>query len=115
MLNQSATVDTVFRALADPTRRAIVSRLSQSKASVSELAEPLEMTLAAVVQQIQFLEECGLISTQKEGRRRMCQLQPEALALGERWFYDRRQSAEAMFDRLGALVESPDYPAPQES
>lgn len=108
MLNHSATVDTVFRALADPTRRAIVSQLSHSNASVKELAEPLDMTLAAVVQQIQFLEECGLISTRKEGRRRMCQLEKEALELGERWFYDRRSRAEAMLDRLGQLVEEPE-------
>jgi DNA-binding transcriptional ArsR family regulator len=114
VLNQHVTVDDVFRALADPTRRELVSRLSRSPATPTELARPLEITLAAVVQQIQFLEQCGLVTTRKVGRRRICELDASALALGEQWFYDRRKAVESMLDRLGELVEAPEHPDSKE-
>ena len=70
MLNQETSVDRIFRVLADPTRRAIIDHLSRGRASVSDLAKPLDMSLAAVVQHIQALEECGVVRTEKVGRVR---------------------------------------------
>src|SRR6266511_3038850 len=72
MLNQSAPLDRLFQALADPTRRAMVERLSRGPASVSELAQPLAMSLPAVVQHLQVLEASGLVTSQKVGRVRTC-------------------------------------------
>jgi DNA-binding transcriptional ArsR family regulator len=76
MLNQAARVHRVFHALGDSTRRAIVEKLSYGPASVSSLAGPLDMTLAAVVQHLQVLEESGLVRTQKVGRVRTCRMEP---------------------------------------
>jgi DNA-binding transcriptional ArsR family regulator len=105
MLNSQSSLDRAFRALADPTRRAIVDRLSRSQASVSEIAKPLSMSLVAVVQHIQRLEECGLIQTQKIGRIRTCRIEPQALGMVERWLSERRAMWEGHLDRLGAVLE----------
>jgi len=105
MLNHKSALDGVFHALADPTRRAILQHLSRGQASVSEVAKPLGMTLAAVVQHIQVLEQCGVIRTRKEGRVRTCRMEPKALALVEQWVAARRGSWEKHFDRLGAMFE----------
>jgi DNA-binding transcriptional ArsR family regulator len=99
------TVDQVFHALADVTRRAIVERLSKGPISVSQLAEPLDMTLAAVVQHLQILEESGLVRTEKAGRVRTCQLEPAGLSVAEKWIADRRSVWERRLDRLGKLLE----------
>lgn len=103
MLNQSA-VDGVFHALADPTRRALVERLSRSPASVSDLATPFAITLAAVVQHLQVLERSGLVRTEKVGRVRTCRLEPSGLAVAERWIAERRSLWGRRLDRLGALL-----------
>ena len=105
MLNSESSLDRAFRALADPTRRAIVDRLSRSQASVSEIAKPLKMSLVAVVQHIQLLEECGVIRTQKTGRVRTCRIEPHALGMVERWLSERRAMWEGHLDRLGAVLE----------
>lgn len=76
MLNNQATLDLVFHALADPTRRAIVERLTRGPASVSELAAPMAMSLAAVMQHLQVLEESRLLRTEKRGRVRTCTIIP---------------------------------------
>lgn len=112
MLNHAA-VDRVFHALADPTRRAILEQLSRGAASVSELAKPLDVTLAAVVQHLQVLEESGVVRTAKVGRVRSCQLDPAGLRLAERWIADRRSLWEQRFDRLAALVEDQPRPSPK--
>ena len=78
-------IDGIFRALADPTRRSVVERLNRSPASVSELAEPLDMTLSAVVQHLAVLEASGLVRSQKTGRVRTCRIEPKALQ-GARWY-----------------------------
>ncbi|HEY0253761.1 MAG TPA: metalloregulator ArsR/SmtB family transcription factor [Kofleriaceae bacterium] len=101
MLNQS--LDSVFHALADPTRRGMVERLSRGPASVSELAKPLDMTMSAVVQHLAVLESSGLVTSRKVGRVRTCQVGP-ALQLAERWITERRQSWERRLDRLGDLL-----------
>ena len=103
MLNHSP-IDDVFRALAEPTRRAIMERLGAGPVSVSALAEPFDMTLAAVVQHLQVLERSGLIRTEKAGRVRMCQLDPAGLALVEQWLAERRGLWERRFDRLGEVL-----------
>jgi DNA-binding transcriptional ArsR family regulator len=105
MLNQLASVNSVFRALADPTRRTIVDQLSRGQASVSDIALPLKISLAAVVQHIQVLEQCGVIRTQKTGRIRTCQVEPQSLAVVEQWLAVRRNLWESRFDRLGAVLE----------
>jgi DNA-binding transcriptional ArsR family regulator len=103
MLNREA-IGRVFQALGDPTRRAIVERLSRGPASVSDLARPLDITLAAVVQHLQVLEESGIVRTQKLGRVRTCRIEGEGLRLAERWIAERRTEWERRFDRLGELL-----------
>ncbi|EPG68146.1 transcriptional regulator, ArsR family [Leptospira wolffii serovar Khorat str. Khorat-H2] len=82
--------------------------LSQKEASVSELAHPLKMSMAAVVQHIQILEESGLIQTSKVGRVRSCKMRPDSLKLVENWLNDRRKFWENNLDRLGEFLESED-------
>ena len=104
MHSQQVATDRVFHALGDPTRRAILEKLGQGPVSVSALAEPLDMTLAAVVQHLQILEESQLIRTEKTGRVRTCQIEPKGFALVEKWINDRRILWERRFDRLGAIL-----------
>jgi DNA-binding transcriptional ArsR family regulator len=99
-----AALDRVFHALDDPSRRAIVEKLSEGPISVSALAEPLQITLAAVVQHLQVLEESGLVHTEKSGRVRTCRIEPEGLAVVERWIAARRSMWERRFDKLGELL-----------
>ena len=101
MLNQNPKLDLMFQALADPTRRAMIDRLSRGPASVSELAKPFDMSLPAVVQHLQALEASGLVSSQKVGRVRTCQIQPEALSQAEQWLNERRTLWVQRLDRLG--------------
>jgi len=101
-------VDRVFHALGDPTRRAIVEKLSEGPISVSRLAEPLGITLAAVVQHLQLLEECGLVQTEKVGRVRTCRIEPAGLSVAAQWIGDRRSMWERRLDRLGDLLAKPD-------
>lgn len=105
MLKQPASLDLVFQALADPTRRALVERMTKGPASVSDLARPFAMTLAAVMQHLKVLEESGLVRTQKEGRVRTCTIEPNALRTAEDWIAERRTSWEGKLDRLGALLD----------
>jgi DNA-binding transcriptional ArsR family regulator len=115
MLNQTSELDRVFQALADPGRRAMVERLSVGPASVSELARPLTMSLAAVVQHVQVLEACGLVRTRKIGRTRTCTMNSAVLGSAEQWITERRTAWESRLDRLGeylaATAERPDTPS----
>src|SRR5580704_826027 len=104
MLNYPRSLTRVFHALADPTRRAIVEHLGSGEAPVSELAKPLAMSLAAVVQHIQVLEQSGLIATTKSGRVRTCRIEPKALRDAEAWIAHRRTLWEQRLDRLGELL-----------
>jgi DNA-binding transcriptional ArsR family regulator len=108
MLNQDASLDLMFQALADPTRRQIVKRLSEGPASVSELAAPLPMSLPAVVQHLQVLEQSGLVTTRKVGRTRTCSLDTGSLSQVEKWINDRRLGWQKRFDRLGAFLDAQD-------
>ena len=97
--------DRVFRALADPKRRAILERLSLQPVAASDLKGALGITLAAVVQHLDVLEHSGLIHTDKIGRLRACRLAPEGLALAEDWLRDRRKAWESRLDALGDLLD----------
>lgn len=102
----------LFHALGDPTRRAILDRLSERPHSVSQLAEPLGITLTAVAQHLQILEECGLARTEKVGRVRTCQIASEGLNALEGWIRAHRTTWERRMDRLGELIRSEPEPPP---
>lgn len=97
-------IERIFHALGDPTRRAMVERISQGPVSVSRLAEPLDMTLAAVMQHLQVLEESGLVKTEKTGRVRTCSINPAGFAALEKWVAARRSVWDKRLDRLGDLL-----------
>jgi DNA-binding transcriptional ArsR family regulator len=97
-------IDLLFQALADPSRRAMVDRLTRGRASVSELARPLAMSLPAVVQHLQLLEASGLVRTEKVGRVRTCSIEPNALRTAEAWVAQRRTTWERRLDRLGDFL-----------
>ena len=104
MHKKKPDIDRVFHALGDPTRRAIMEKLSAGPISVSRLAEPLNITLAAVVQHLQVLQESGLIQTEKSGRVRTCRIEPAGLSAAEQWIADRRSTWERRLDRLGDVL-----------
>jgi DNA-binding transcriptional ArsR family regulator len=107
MVNQLAPLDQVFQALADPTRRQLVTRLVEGPASVSELAAPLAMSLPAVLQHLHVLESCALVRSEKVGRVRTCHVEPGGLRRAEDWIAGQRLAWETRLDRLGAyLAES---------
>lgn len=104
MLQQSPPLDAVFHALSDPARRGMLERLSRGPASVSQLAEPLPMSLSAVVQHLAVLEGSGLVKSQKVGRVRTCTLDTTVLTQAEKWINERRMFWERSFDRLGEYL-----------
>jgi len=104
MLNQIDSLDRMFHALGDATRRQMLERLCRGPASVRELAEPLPISLPAVLQHIHVLETSGLIRSQKVGRVRTCRIEPQALSQAERWIADRRAGWERQLDRLGQYL-----------
>jgi len=106
MLQHQAALDLAFQALSDPTRRRMVERLSAGPATVSELADPLPMSMSAVVQHLKILEASGVVATEKVGRVRTCRVNPEALSAAERWINDRRRSVERSLDRLGVFLDA---------
>jgi DNA-binding transcriptional ArsR family regulator len=112
---QDVPLDRVFRALSDPSRMVMVERLSRGPASVSELARPLEISLPAVVQHLQVLEDNGLVTSEKVGRVRTCKIEAAALRPVEEWISERRRAWERRLERLGEyLAEHPDEPTRKE-
>ncbi|MEV6851500.1 metalloregulator ArsR/SmtB family transcription factor [Actinoplanes sp. NPDC051411] len=105
MLNYSGRLDSVYAALSDGSRRAMVERLSRGPASVKELAEPLTMSLPAVLQHLRVLEESGLVRSQKVGRVRTCRLEPAVLQQAEQWIADRRTRWADRLDRLDEFLD----------
>jgi DNA-binding transcriptional ArsR family regulator len=101
-------IDRLFHALGDPTRRAILDLLSRGPMSVSRLAEPLGITLTAVTQHLQILEECELVRTEKSGRVRTCRIEPRGFSLLEKWIRDHRSHWELSLDRLGDILADED-------
>ncbi len=105
MLKQEgALLDSMFQALADPSRRSMIERLSRGAATVSELAAPLAMSMPAVMQHLGVLEASGLVRTSKVGRVRSCQLDSAVLREAEHWITLRRRDWEQRFDRLEAAI-----------
>lgn len=98
------TLDDTFRALADPTRRAVVQALGRGPASVSELARPFEMALPSFLQHLKVLEESGLVTTAKSGRVRTCSLRREPLAAAETWLEAQRSLWTQRLDQLDTFV-----------
>jgi len=112
MIKYEPSLDRVFAALADPTRRSIVERLSRGPITVSALAEPLAMSLPAVFQHLKILEGSGLVRSEKAGRVRTCRIEPAALTLAEGWIASRQAAWERRLDRLGVyLAESKKHPS----
>ncbi|MFL6830688.1 MAG: ArsR/SmtB family transcription factor [Sphingomicrobium sp.] len=105
MLNDS-NLDHAFAALSDPTRRTMLARLSQGPASVSELAQPLSMSLPAVLQHLQALETSGLVRSEKKGRVRTVRLEPGVLTQAEEWLAETRNEWEAHADRLERYLKT---------
>ena len=106
MLNESARLDLAFQALADPTRRGMLARLSRGPASVSELAQPFRISLPAVMQHLQALETSGLVRSEKKGRVRTCRLEPKALSAAESWIAQQRMLMEGRLDRFEDYLET---------
>jgi DNA-binding transcriptional ArsR family regulator len=104
MLHQIAPLDLMFQALADPTRREMMERLSRGPASVSELAQPLTMSLSAAIQHLHVLEASGLVRSEKVGRVRTCRIEPKALRTAEEWIAQRRANWARRLDRLGEYL-----------
>ena len=100
MLNDSLALDRAFQALSDPVRRGMLARLSRGPASVSELAQPFAISLPAILQHLKSLEDSGLVRSEKQGRVRTVQLEPEPLAAAESWITQRRAEWEARIDRF---------------
>ncbi|MDE1938816.1 MAG: helix-turn-helix transcriptional regulator [Alphaproteobacteria bacterium] len=108
MTKSAPKLDLVFHALGDATRRAILEMASERPVSISQLAGPLNITLAAVVQHVQVLEEAGLMRTEKVGRVRSCRIDPKGLAFARQWLDDRCSLWERRLDRLGRLFAEDD-------
>ena len=116
MPNQSIPLDLMFQALADPTRRAMIERLSCGPVSVKELARPIAMSLPSVLQHLRILEASGIVRSEKIGRVRTCRIEPKALRSAEHWISERRTSCERRLDRLGDyLADHPEEPTKKES
>jgi DNA-binding transcriptional ArsR family regulator len=105
MFRQDAILDLAFQALADPSRRAMVDRLVQGPATVSELAKPLAMSLPGVMQHLAVLEASGLVISEKIGRTRTCKIDPKVLSQAEHWIAERRALWERRLDRLGQFLD----------
>jgi DNA-binding transcriptional ArsR family regulator len=106
MENYSASLDTAFHALSDPTRRAVVGRLMRGPAPVKELAKPFDMGLPSFMKHLKVLEKSGLIRSEKVGRVRTCRVRTEQLTAAETWLSEQRALWEARTDRLADYVEN---------
>jgi DNA-binding transcriptional ArsR family regulator len=106
MLNDSPALDRAFQALSDPVRRGMLAQLSRGPASVSELAEPLTISLPAVMQHLKALQDSGLVRSEKKGRVRTVRLHAETLASAESWIAERRTEWEAQLDRFENYLQT---------
>jgi DNA-binding transcriptional ArsR family regulator len=106
MEQDARQLNSIFQALADPTRRAVLGRLGGGPTSVSDLAKPFDMALPSFMQHIRFLEESGWIRTRKVGRVRICAIEEEPFAAVERWLSEQRALWEGRTDRLQQFVET---------
>lgn len=106
MANYSPALDSIFHALADPTRRAVINRLGRGAATVSELVKPFDMALPSFMKHLGVLESSGLIVTRKSGRVRTCTLKPKKLAAAERWFEEQHAIWKNRYENLDNLLEN---------
>jgi DNA-binding transcriptional ArsR family regulator len=113
MTPTQTTIEHVFAALGDPTRRAIVERLTASEATMSDLAEPFDMSLSAVHQHVALLESAGLIACEKRGRERWCWLDSKGLDRIEKWVSERRRLWERRLDALETYLAEDAPPSPK--
>jgi len=104
MPKQTCQLDDVFQALADPTRRAVLERLSRGAAPVSELAQPFAMALPSFTQHLNVLEDSGLVTSQKAGRVRTYQLAPDTLQLAQSWLQVQRAGWESRLNQLDSFL-----------
>jgi DNA-binding transcriptional ArsR family regulator len=102
---QHSQLDRTISALADPTRRALLERLGHGSATISELAAPAGMTLTGLKKHVRILEEAGLVTTEKRGRARYCQLGPKGLEDVSDWVEGYRRAWDDRFDRLDKIIE----------
>lgn len=110
MVNQYPSLDSVFHALADPTRRAVIGRLLAGAAPVTRLSEPFDMGLPAFLKHVAVLERSGLVRSEKHGRVRICRLDAARLAAAEGWLAEQRAVWQGRADRLAAFVEAQQSP-----
>ena len=103
---QYQRIDRTFGALSDPTRRAVLERLGEGTATITELAEPFDMSLTGMKKHVRVLEEAGLVTTEKVGRSRRCNLGPRQLDDAQAWIQSYRANLEGRLDRLGELLEN---------
>jgi len=103
---QGSQLDGVFHGLADPTRRAVLERLSAGPAAVSELAEPFSMALPSFLQHLGVLESCGLVKSRKAGRVRTYRLTPQPLKVAEGWLEKQRSHWNRRLDQLDSYLEN---------
>jgi DNA-binding transcriptional ArsR family regulator len=113
MLEQHISIEGLFSALGDPTRRAIVERLAGRDATVSDLAKPFDMSLSAVHQHLALLEGAGIVACEKRGRERWCRLEAKALDRIDKWVADRRRLWVRRLDALDAYLAEGGAPAPR--
>lgn len=106
MENNQADLDSVFRALSDPTRRAVIHQLGQKDATVTELAASFEMALPSFMKHISVLEDSGLIVSSKDGRVRTCKIKPKKLAAVEKWLDEQRALWQGRTNRLADYAET---------
>lgn len=106
MLNFNPKLAGLMTALSDPTRLAIVERLSLTPLSVSEIAAPFDMSLAAIVQHIQVLEKAGAVRTFKQGRTRRCIIDSDGMAILKNWLTDRERFWQGQFNNLEAMLDA---------
>ncbi len=104
MTNYQHALDPVFKALADPTRRAVIAQLSRRPTAVSELAQPFDMAMPSFLQHIRLLEQCGLVRSVKQGRVRTCHLVPKTLKQAEDWMTEQRELWERRLNQLDAYA-----------
>jgi DNA-binding transcriptional ArsR family regulator len=106
MPKYSALLDSTFRALADPTRRAVLARLADGPLAVSQLAAPFGMALPSFLQHLRMLQDGGLIASEKIGRSRICRIAPDGAADAEAWIAAQRAKWTAQTDRLQSFLET---------
>ncbi|MBS1679434.1 MAG: helix-turn-helix transcriptional regulator [Actinobacteria bacterium] len=108
MVQYQDRLDRALAAISDPTRRSVLERLAGGPASISELADPFDISLTGMKKHVAVLEEAELVSTEKVGRVRMCRLGPRGLDEAQEWIEAHGRAMAARLDRLGTLLENDD-------